>query len=326
MKRQRPSSANSPGPPSEEADDDPNKRSKQSTDEWAEGYHRDFVSAIFEVGLKHSSPSAILEYMARNDNLTVERVKSRLQKFRLKRDESKEAFMNSYDENVARFKAEADEAAAVAAAGGEGAVAPTYGEVRNRAGEPAAFLTHAVVAEVAGRTIPTTSGSAAAATRAAAASGASAAAGSSNRSPHPLYASNPATRQYGPVADSSLPAIAALAEAASRGVFGTASTSAAATAALVQPIATTSTASSDEIGGALLRLPHLSEAERNTPLGKSMVHMVGLFVALKGVLLKQRAEASAPGEVGNGGVQVEQMETSAAAAVHSQDQQEGAVR
>lgn len=322
MKRQRPSSTTRS--PSEEADDDGNKHSKQSADEWAEDYHRDFVSAIFEVGLKHSSPTAILEHMARNDNLTVERVKSRLQKFRLKRDESKQEFMHSYEENVARFKSEADEAAAAAAAGGEGAVAPTYGEVQNRAGEPAAFLTHAAMAETAGRVIPLTSGSAATA-----ASGASAAAGSSNRSPHPLYASNPATRQYGPVAVSSLPAMAALSEAASRGVFGTASTSAgasAAAAALVQRIAATSgegvissAALSDEIGGALLRLPHLSEAERNTPLGKSMVHMVGLFVALKDVLLKQRAEASAAGEAGDGGLQVEQMEASAA--VHHQDQQ-----
>ena len=86
---------------------------------WSEADHRDFVAAIFEIGLKHSSPSALLEHMVENEDLTVERVKSRLQKFRLKREESRAEFMSSYDETMARYKS--DEAVS--------GTVPTYGEI-----------------------------------------------------------------------------------------------------------------------------------------------------------------------------------------------------
>ena len=111
---------------------------------WSEADHRDFVAAIFEIGLKHSSPSALLEHMVENEDLTVERVKSRLQKFRLKREESRAEFMSSYDETMARYKS--DEAVS--------GTVPTYGGVRNQSAEPAAFLTRATIAEGSGQPLP----------------------------------------------------------------------------------------------------------------------------------------------------------------------------
>lgn len=49
---------------------------------WPDELHRDFVSAVFDVGLKHSSPSTILEHMPKHPQITSERIKSHLQKFR----------------------------------------------------------------------------------------------------------------------------------------------------------------------------------------------------------------------------------------------------
>lgn len=82
------------------------KRKKKPTDSdgrwtkrfaWPDELHRDFVSAIFDVGLKNSSPSAILEQMPAHDEITSERIKSHLQKYRLHRSKHKNQFMESYD-------------------------------------------------------------------------------------------------------------------------------------------------------------------------------------------------------------------------------------
>lgn len=71
---------------------------------WPDALHRDFVSAIFDVGLKHASPSAILENMTPNEQITSERIKSHLQKYRLHRPKSKREFIESYDLALARLK------------------------------------------------------------------------------------------------------------------------------------------------------------------------------------------------------------------------------
>eukprot|EP00592_Proboscia_alata_P006327 CAMPEP_0194360420 /NCGR_PEP_ID=MMETSP0174-20130528/7760_1 /TAXON_ID=216777 /ORGANISM="Proboscia alata, Strain PI-D3" /LENGTH=1217 /DNA_ID=CAMNT_0039131899 /DNA_START=387 /DNA_END=4040 /DNA_ORIENTATION=+ len=71
---------------------------------WPEELHRDFVAAVFDVGLKHSSPSAIMEHMTTHINVTSERVKSRLQKYRLHREKSKMDYMTSYDASLLRLK------------------------------------------------------------------------------------------------------------------------------------------------------------------------------------------------------------------------------
>jgi SHAQKYF class myb-like DNA-binding protein len=72
---------------------------------WPEDLHRDFVSAIFDVGLKHSSPSTILEHMPKNDQITTERIKSHLQKYRMHRAKSKKEFATSYEHSLIKLQA-----------------------------------------------------------------------------------------------------------------------------------------------------------------------------------------------------------------------------
>jgi SHAQKYF class myb-like DNA-binding protein len=86
------------------------KATKDSDDRWSkrftwpEDLHRDFVSAVFEVGLKHSSPLTILEHMPNHEQITAERIKSHLQKYRKHRDKSKQNFMSAYDETLSKIK------------------------------------------------------------------------------------------------------------------------------------------------------------------------------------------------------------------------------
>ena len=98
--------------PSESSDKGGGKTRKKGTNadgrwskrfSWPDDLHRDFVSAIFDVGLKHSSPSAILEHMPAHEQINSERVKSHLQKYRLHRQKSKKEFMSSYDASVTKF-------------------------------------------------------------------------------------------------------------------------------------------------------------------------------------------------------------------------------
>eukprot|EP00980_Cylindrotheca_fusiformis_P018067 scaffold5794_cov141-Cylindrotheca_fusiformis.AAC.3 len=71
---------------------------------WPEDLHRDFVSAIFDVGLKHCSPSTIIEHMPKNPDITTERIKSHLQKYRIHRAKSKQEFMSSYEASLVKFQ------------------------------------------------------------------------------------------------------------------------------------------------------------------------------------------------------------------------------
>ena len=71
---------------------------------WPDELHRDFVSAVFDVGLKHSSPSSILEQMFPHEQITTERIKSHLQKYRLHRQKSKKEFMSSYESSLLKMK------------------------------------------------------------------------------------------------------------------------------------------------------------------------------------------------------------------------------
>ena len=71
---------------------------------WPDELHRDFVSAIFDVGLKHASPSALLEHMPEHDQITSERVKSHLQKYRMHRAKSKKEFMSCYEATLNNYQ------------------------------------------------------------------------------------------------------------------------------------------------------------------------------------------------------------------------------
>lgn len=71
---------------------------------WPEDLHRDFVASIFDVGLKHSSPSTVLEQMTPHEQVTTERVKSHLQKYRLHRQKSKKEFMTEFESTLHRLR------------------------------------------------------------------------------------------------------------------------------------------------------------------------------------------------------------------------------
>lgn len=66
--------------------------------------HRAFVQAIFNQGLQSCSPSLILDEMRyKSEDLTSERVKSHLQKFRNKGDSALVEFMASYDSTMKKY-------------------------------------------------------------------------------------------------------------------------------------------------------------------------------------------------------------------------------
>jgi SHAQKYF class myb-like DNA-binding protein len=77
--------------------------SKRDDDEsdstWSKEDHRTLVQAIYDVGLKHSSPAVIQEHMiACNDQqLTGERLKSHLQKYRKNMAKNRDEFLSEYD-------------------------------------------------------------------------------------------------------------------------------------------------------------------------------------------------------------------------------------
>jgi len=106
--RKRPSDVDNDN---DDSDIKANKKGISSDGKWAKRFawpdelHRDFVSAVFDVGLKHSSPSAILEQMQKHEQVTSERIKSHLQKYRLHRAKSKKEFMGSYDSTMQKFQA-----------------------------------------------------------------------------------------------------------------------------------------------------------------------------------------------------------------------------
>lgn len=82
---------------------------------WTEAMHRQFVEAIYEIGVSHASPSVIMEHMRfmstdeaqawidatsdylSNNQVTSERVKSHLQKYRKNKKKSKAEFLLEYD-------------------------------------------------------------------------------------------------------------------------------------------------------------------------------------------------------------------------------------
>ena len=65
---------------------------------WDAALHRAFVESILELGIKHASPSIIVENMSsRPTSMTSERVKSHLQKLRMHRDKEQKKFFEDYD-------------------------------------------------------------------------------------------------------------------------------------------------------------------------------------------------------------------------------------
>lgn len=62
----------------------------------AKHMRRDFVAAIFDVGLKSASPKTILEMMTNTRDLTADHIKSHLQKYRLHRERARDEFLGNF--------------------------------------------------------------------------------------------------------------------------------------------------------------------------------------------------------------------------------------
>jgi SHAQKYF class myb-like DNA-binding protein len=72
-----------------------------------EDLHRDLVAAIFEYGVTHACPSTISDNMQFHPpELTKDRIKSRLQKFRKRRKKEKDEFLDDYDKCLDEAKRE----------------------------------------------------------------------------------------------------------------------------------------------------------------------------------------------------------------------------
>jgi SHAQKYF class myb-like DNA-binding protein len=129
---------------------------------WTKEDHRSLVQAIYEVGLRHSSPSVIQEHMisCNDEQVTGERLKSHLQKYRKNIAKNRDDFLNEYDDWL-------EKALAVGTIGGD----PFFSDNDGRGGllylqpplvaaqlagiggaplvggEPAAFVTYSVMHE-----------------------------------------------------------------------------------------------------------------------------------------------------------------------------------
>ena len=100
--------------------------------------HRALVAAIFEEGLKHSSPSVIMENMVyAPEELTSERVKSHLQKFRKSHTREKQKFMEEYNSHVQTFQKIGTQA--------KWSVEEIFNKRKFLGGKAAAFTSHSVM-------------------------------------------------------------------------------------------------------------------------------------------------------------------------------------
>lgn len=61
---------------------------------WSEELHRDFVSSIFDIGLKNSTPASIQNSVASKGKFTSEQIKAHLYKYRILRQKSKRDFIS----------------------------------------------------------------------------------------------------------------------------------------------------------------------------------------------------------------------------------------
>jgi SHAQKYF class myb-like DNA-binding protein len=115
-------------------------------EEWDEETHKLFAEAIYDIGLRNSSPAVILENMVHQPKMiTSERVKSKLQKYRNHREKSKQEFMEEYDSFIRKAKA-------IETSGGGGSATPgamleMMGSSDLFGGDAAAFLSYAVMKE-----------------------------------------------------------------------------------------------------------------------------------------------------------------------------------
>ena len=106
--------------------------------------HRALVYAIFNIGLNNSSPRAISDNMsskikATHSALSLEKIKSKLQKYRKSKEINTEKFMELYDTTLARLLHEYPIEQISDAA------TPSSESQNRSSGEVAAYLTHAIL-------------------------------------------------------------------------------------------------------------------------------------------------------------------------------------
>lgn len=116
--------------------------------EWSDEFHKEFVSAVFDIGLRNSSPAVILENMTEKSKaITSERVKSKLQKYRNSKDKSRQDFIDEYDAFLARLKAVGCAGVGTHAGSSPLALLEMMGCKKLLGGDAAAFLSYAVLNE-----------------------------------------------------------------------------------------------------------------------------------------------------------------------------------
>jgi hypothetical protein len=257
-----------------------------STLDFTEGCHRRLVEAIFEIGMSHASPAVIMEHMifpttdwlddsghrieSLIDQVTSERVKSHLQKYRKNKHKSKEEFMREYDRWTQK---------ALTVVGGISAAART-----NLVTAPTAVL-HMMGHGAGG------------------AEDASSSKSSTAEQSHRLLGGDlPAYLTFSVMLEEEhcrilreeggIPTAATLQR---RSSHSTDSSNARAAADGSGMIATQQTATlpsareyAQSLSGARVLLPILSEEERQSSLGISISHVVGLFYSMSHALMKER--------------------------------------
>ena len=107
--------------------------------------HRALVKAIFDLGLKAASPASLITEMSpvskAYKGLNLERIKSKLQKYRNKKDQNKEEFMALYDSALVKFCNDFGNGSRIQPR----AALPSIESLGS--GEIAAYLTYTVVTE-----------------------------------------------------------------------------------------------------------------------------------------------------------------------------------
>jgi SHAQKYF class myb-like DNA-binding protein len=140
----------SEGAEGEEARKDAPADKDEQEEPWSEPLHRSFVGAVLEVGLQHASPAVIMQGMHQvPSDVTSERVKSHLQKYRKNKDKNKEDFLEEYDawmRHAKRVGSLPDPTPATAHPPGT-SVAPVRQPSRLHAGDQAASLSWSVLNE-----------------------------------------------------------------------------------------------------------------------------------------------------------------------------------
>jgi len=98
--------------PNEERESVKRQNTKRQRFQWKDEDHREFMAAIFDIGLAHAKPRAILKGMkSASSEITTEHIKSHLQKYRKNMIKTRALFWNQYEIAKRNAKTYADKKA-----------------------------------------------------------------------------------------------------------------------------------------------------------------------------------------------------------------------